>query len=63
MDTTVAGADFLTAHMGKAVTMLVRVQVCPAVRTGVVVHEYPSCYYMNCHTICTLNGGGLANKQ
>ena len=63
MDTTVAGADFLTAHTGKAVTMLVRVQVCPAVRTGVVVHEYPSCYYMNCHTICTLNGGGLASRQ
>ena len=63
MDTTVAGADFLTAHTGKAVAVLVRVQVRAAVRTGVVVHEYSSYHYMNCYAICTLNGGGLASRQ
>ena len=49
VDTAVAGADFLAAYTGKAVAVLVRVQVCPAVRTGVVVHEYPSyILYINC---------------
>ena len=63
MDTTVARADFLTADTGKAVAVLIRVQVCPAVRTGVVVHKYPSYHYMSCYIICTLNGGGLVNRQ